>query len=633
MFTDIVGYTSLSQRNESLAMELLERHRRLLRPFFEKHDGREVKTMGDAFLVEFGSALDAVRCAVEMQQSMHEATSTQPVDEHFAIRIGIHLGDVVHRQDDVYGDAVNIASRIEPLAEPGGICISQQVYDQIKNRFELPLTSIGPKELKNVSDKVEVIRVELPWGKEETPALNSHRIAVLPFVNMSSNPEDEFFADGLTEELIDRLCHVKGLEVIARTSVMGYKKKDTKAAVIGRELRVGALVEGSVRKAGNKIRVTAQLINAKTEGHLWSSKYDRDFQDIFSVQTDIAEQVASALEVQLRPAEKQAIEQKRTTDMEAYTLYLKGRFYWNERSPDSVRKGLKYFEKAISIDPDFALAYVGIADCYLILEDQGWIDPKEARTKAVPQLESALKLDDGLVEAHSSLANLLMHKWNWSGAEAEFREAIRLNPSNATAHHWYSIALAFLGRRHESLDEIRTALRLDPLSPIVNMNLALRLSEAGQIDDGIHQMKKTLTLEPSFGLARIHFGGLLVGASRFGEAISEIDKGMELQRSQVWPLSLRGYARGMMGDRQNALRDLSELEEMSKKTHVSEALLGTVHFALGDRTKALSNLEREYAVHGNFIPYINTLIAYRKMREDPQVNVILNRAFSQKMGN
>ena len=630
MFTDIVGYTSLSQRNESLAMELLERHRRLLRPFFEKHDGREVKTMGDAFLVEFVSALEAVKCAVEMQQSMLETVSTQPADKHFVIRIGIHLGDVVHRQDDVYGDAVNIASRIEPLAEPGGICISQQVYDQIKNKFELPLTSLGPKELKNVSDKIEVFKVELPWGEVKMETLDSHRIAVLPFVNMSPDPQDEFFADGLTEELIDRLCQVKGLEVIARTSVMGYKKKDTKAAVIGKELRVGALVEGSVRKAGNKIRVTAQLINANTEGHLWSSKYDRDFQDIFSVQTDIAEQVASALEVKLLPAEKKAIEQRRTEDMEAYTTYLKGRYYWNERNPDSVRKGMQYFEKAISIDPQFALAYVGLADCYLILDDQGLMDPREARAKTLPLLEKALRMREGQFETHASLGNLLMHEWNWSRAEAEFRLAISLNPNHATPHHWYSLLLAFLERRQEALEEITTALRLDPVSPIVNVNFAMRLAEAGRFEEGIDQMRKTIAQEPNFGLARLHMGSLLISASRYDEAIAEIRIGIQIQRGQAWGLSLIGYAYGMKGDRENASKALSELIELSKTSYVDEALLGTVNFSLGNKERALDLLEQSYAGSSNTIPYIRIFVAYRQMREDPQISAILNRPFPQK---
>ena len=277
MFTDLVGYTALTQRNEALAMQLLEEHRRLVRPFFPKHNGREVKTIGDAFLVEFASALEATRCAFDIQQSLNELNSGRQEDRRVLLRVGIHLGDVIHDQNDVYGDAVNIASRIEPLASPGGICVSQQVYDQIKNKFEFPLSTLGEKTLKNVSEPVEVYRVILPWEKksESESSLEKTRIAVLPFTNMSSNPEEGYFADGMTEELITSLSGVRQLTVIARTSVMGYKGTTKKVREIGRELEVGSVLEGSVRKAGNKVRITAQLIDAATEGHLWAQNYDR----------------------------------------------------------------------------------------------------------------------------------------------------------------------------------------------------------------------------------------------------------------------------------------------------------------------------------------------------------------------
>ncbi|HKT22652.1 MAG TPA: adenylate/guanylate cyclase domain-containing protein, partial [Nitrososphaerales archaeon] len=284
MFTDMVGYTSLGQRNEALSLALVEEQRSVVRPVVARHHGREVKTMGDAFLVEFPNVLDAVRCAYDIQRASREFNISMPEDRRIHLRIGVHLGDVVKSDGDIAGDAVNIASRIEPLAEDGGVCVTREVYNQVVNKVELHMKSLGPKTLKNVASPVEVYQVTMPWEAEaptKEENLDTRRIAILPFVSLSPDPNDEYFADGLTEELIDRVCQVRELAVLARTSVMNYKGAKKSASQIGRELRAGALVEGSVRKSSNKIRVTAQLIRADTEEHLWSSKYDRDLADVF----------------------------------------------------------------------------------------------------------------------------------------------------------------------------------------------------------------------------------------------------------------------------------------------------------------------------------------------------------------
>ena len=276
MFTDMVGYTRMSQADEAAALELLEEHRAVLRPLIETHAGTEVKTIGDAFLVEFRSALDAITCAAEIQSKIADRNSRVPDSRKVQVRIGIHLGDVVHSSNDVYGDAVDIASRIEPLAEPGGICISQQVFDSVKNKTDLGIESAGQVELKNVDAPMGVYRVELNRSSESLGnRAPRERLAVLPFVNISPDPNDEYFADGLTEELIIKMSEIKGLKVIARTSVMNYKKKEKNISQIGRELGAGSVIEGSVRKAGSKIRVTVQLIDSRTEEHLWASNYDK----------------------------------------------------------------------------------------------------------------------------------------------------------------------------------------------------------------------------------------------------------------------------------------------------------------------------------------------------------------------
>jgi len=295
MFTDMVGYTALTQRNESLALELLQEHRRILRPIFQRHFGSEIKTIGDGFLVEFASALEAARCASDIQQTLHEFNENLQSDRKIRLRIGIHVGDIIHSQNDVYGDAVNIASRIEPLAEPEGVCLTGSVREQIRNKFEFPLEKIFGVSLKNLEEPVDVFRIVFPWEKitrVETGRIERRRIAILPLAIISSDPKDEYFADGLTEELITVLSQLSELRVIARTSVTPYKSTSKGVSQIGTELGVNAVLEGSVRKAGDELRITVQLIDVGTQEHTWASTYDRKLEKVFAVQADIAKQVA-----------------------------------------------------------------------------------------------------------------------------------------------------------------------------------------------------------------------------------------------------------------------------------------------------------------------------------------------------
>ncbi len=372
MFTDMVGYTALSQKNEREALETLEEHRKLLRPIFPKYGGQEVKTIGDSFLVEFSSVLEAVRCAVAVQQVLHDRTFASPGGKKIMIRIGIHVGDVVHNQRDVYGDAVNIASRLEPLAEPGGICVSRQVYDQIRNKSEFPLEALGNTQLKNIELPLGVYKVVLPWNQKKTREDRDNapsRIAVLPFSNISPDSKDEYFADGLTEELISALSRISDLSVISRTSVMRYKNATKGVEEIGNELKVGTVLEGSVRKAGDRVRISVQLIDVQSDKHTWAEMYDREIGDIFAVQSDIAQRVAESLKVRLLTEEKERIGKQGTQNTEAYTSCLRGRFYLNKHTVEDVQRAIKYFNESRKADPSYAPAYAGLSDCYTYLGD------------------------------------------------------------------------------------------------------------------------------------------------------------------------------------------------------------------------------------------------------------------------
>jgi len=627
MFTDLVGYSSMTSLDEGRALKQLEDHRSLLQPIFRNYHGTVVKTMGDGFLVEFASAVEAVNCAVKAQDEMRQVNERRSQDQRVLVRIGIHVGDVVHSGGDILGDAVNVAARLQPLASAGGICVTRQVLDQMQGKMDYKMTRLGVRELKNIRHPVELFTVEVPKGltEHEEPALDPRRIAILPFANLSADPNDKYFADGMTEEIISTVSRIGELSVISRTSVMRYKDTMMPIGDIGRELSAGSLLEGSVRKAGNKVRITTQLIDAKNDKHLWAQIYDRDLTDIFAIQGDIAERVAAALKVKLLSKEKEALAQEPTNSPESYSLYLKGRYFWNERTRESVKKAIRYFEEAIARDPRFAQALVGLADCYLVLIDQSLMDFKEGGPKVRSLLDKALEANSRLAEAHASLGNLHAAEWDWSVAEAEFKRAIELNPNYATAHQWYSILLSFTDRQEEGIAEVRMALRLDPASAIVNMNLANQLLSTGRFDEAVRQYNRTLALEPKFGLAHVHLGGAYVSTSQFDEGLAELEKGREILGDSPWSIAFRGYTHGIMGDLETAREAVRDLERAAKTTFVPDALIGTVCFAAGDKEKALSLFEKAFEQRSNVLPYIKVFAIFRNIRADPKFGALLQR--------
>jgi len=620
MFTDIVGFTSLSQRDESLALRLLERHRDLIRPILAKHRGREVKTIGDAFLVEFDSALEATNCALEIQKAFHEYNAVE--NDKISVRIGVHVGDVVHQGSDIVGDAVNIASRIEPLAKGGEICVSEQVFDQVGNKVHNRFEKLELTNLKNVDQEIEVYRIVMTWEEglgHEAIASDRLRVAVLPFRNMSPDPNDEYFADGLTEELIDRLCQVRELRVIARTSVMNYKGERKNASQIGRELRAGSLVEGSVRKAGNRIRVTAQLINASNEEHLWSSHYDKNLDDIFAVQSDIAEQVVGALRVQLLPDEKTAIEKKATEDLTAYTLYLKGRYYWNERSRDGTDKAVKYFEEAVRYDPTYALAYSGLADCYIVYPNYGWLRPMEAFPKGKHYSLKAIELDPRQAEPHASLGTILAHyDHKWKEAESELRKAMDLKPSYATAYHWFSLVLRIMGRIDESYEQIKRAAELDPASMIITANVGEVLLVMRKEKEAIEQLRRVIEINPLFALAYVELAWAYFFQSRIDDAVEVVQKPLTFLGNDPHYKAELASLLGFIGRHDDANKIIEEIKRLSETTYVDEAAIAFALFGVGKNDEAFAHLERAYEDRSDMMLDFAFRPLFSEVRKDPR---------------
>ncbi len=587
MFTDTVGFTASTQANEGGTLELLRQQTELLRPLLALHQGREIKSTGDGFLVEFDSALKAVQCAVNIQRRIYERNS-EGGQTPIRVRIGVHLGDVVQSGTDILGDAVNIAARIEPLAQPGGVCVSGAVYEQVRAKVTDKFERLEPKALKGVDVPIDVYRVVPSWegngrsdAEDVSRLADKTRIAVLPFANISPDPNDEYFADGLTEELIANLSLVPGLKVIARTSVLGYKKGEKKVAAIGRELGVGTVVEGSVRRAANKIRVTVQVIDVATEEHLWTAKYDDDLDDIFAVQSEIATKVATSLPGSLAKAQVTVPGLERPKETQAYLWYLQGQaLIWQKDEP-SLRKSLEHFQKALESDPTFARAYAGLARVYVNLGMEGYLTWTGAIEMGLAAAERASKLDPDLADAHVLLGELaFMADAPAEVLDQEIRRALELNPNLAQARSILSSLAGSFGIMEPYVMQADEAYRLDPLSPPMIRRQGEAYFNSGRYEEALAHWKKHIESDPIdayHGLAEYY---MLQGDFALAETMVQ-----ELER--VAPnsdpaLLCRGYLAALKGDRDTAVRMIARLDELFKKGTSRQSSIGYIYYALGD---------------------------------------------------
>ena len=577
--------------------------------------------MGDAFLLEFDSALHATECAAEVQKLFRDYNET--ASRKIPLRIGIHVGDVIHKEGDVYGDTVNIASRIVQLARGGEISISGQVYDQVHNKVPYRLLKMGPQSLKNVSFQTDVYKLELPRLASKMNGVwkqDPNRVAILPLVNMTSDPNDQYFADGMTEEMISTLSNVSGLTVISRTSTMQYKGARKNLVDIGRELGAGTLLEGSVRKSGNRVRITVQVLDAREDKHLWAQSYDRELSDIFAVQSDVATNVADALKVKLLDREAAQIRKKPTENTEAYLLYLKGRQDWNKRTEDNVRRAMKYFQLATDADPDFALAHVGIADCWSVLQTWGIVSSTEGCPNLKQAVLRALRLDNKLAEAHATYAlELALNEWKWEEAELEFRRAIELNPNYGTAHQWYSYSVLRFNRRlDEELEEAYQALELDPLAPVMSLNLGQTFYFREEYDNAIEWYEKVLTIDPNFLHAYLEQASSYLASGGY-------EKGVELLETYL-PRTVTGtrtkvglaFAYGIAGRMAEARKLMAEVEKAEDRDLIPLDELASAYSGLGETDRLfhclnLASLQKDYVV-----PWTLTNPLHKRYWSDPR---------------
>jgi TolB-like protein/Tfp pilus assembly protein PilF len=477
--------------------------------------------------------------------------------------------------------------------------------------------------------------VKSPSSGTSTPAASAvpeKSIAVLPFANLSHDPENAYFAAGIQDEIITRLSKIADLSVVSCTSTQRFKSSPDDIPAIARQLGVANILEGSIQRTADQVRVNVQLIKGATDTHLWADTFDRGLTDIFAVESEIAKTIAGTLQAKLSGSEQNAIAAKPTENTEAYQLYLKGRFFWNKRTGQNLNKAADYFNQAIAIDPKYALAYVGLADAYVLMPFYGAGAPQDCYPKAKAAAETALELDNSLAEAHTSLAQVFCYHLELHPAVREFERAIELNPNYPTAHQWYgSSALTALGQFDKAIAEVKRAIELDPLSLVINTDLGNTLYRARRYDDAITQMRKTLEMDPSFYYTHWNLGSALAAKGALGPAIEEYQKARSLNDDPSM-LGFLGRVLAVSGNKTEAMKILEQLNTISKQRYVSAYSFALVYLGLGDKQEALRYLERGYEDRaGELLRYINVEPILDPLRGDPRFEALVQKVVGPKV--
>ncbi len=753
MFTDIVGYTALMGKDSKKALELVRISKEIQKPLVKKHNGKWLKEMGDGAMAQFSTALDAVNCSVEIQRASR-------ADFDGKLRIGIHLGDITIDNDDVYGDGVNIASRLESIADPGGIYISEAIEKAIRGQSDVQAKYLGEIKLKNVDYGVRTYAVQgvglplpevieekelsghflaevqrrgiirtavsylvvalllsllwnqiqfwgltlppwssnllwiilgagfpaalyLAWNYERSPdgfvkttsqkswrnpySANQRKpltgnfiisglllvilimfiyprfqskhqkqttsqseqevsviidksIAVLPFVNMSNDPEQEYFSDGMSEEIINALAQIPNLKVASRTSSFQFRGQDQDIKSIAKTLGVATILEGSVRKSKNRVRVTAQLINAADGFHLWSQIYERELDDIFAIQDELSRSIVNALQMQISESIGPLVTE-RTTSMAAYNLYLQGNYFLNKRSRESLERSIEYFHKAIAMDPLYALAYGGLAVSYNNLGGWGFIEPSIAFPKAKEAALKALDIDNSIGLVHAALGDQQMfYEWDWKAAEESFKLAIGLDPNYSDGRVWYWILLSIMDDFEKAETQINKAIELDPLSLVVNFNLARHYLHQGNYPKALEQALKTLEMDGTFAPAHWTLFDIYYAMGENNLAF-EYFKKWRTSHNEDPDLLQAGYDQGGWAGAAKLMIPLLQ----SKSTYVPSSTFAQYYIHLGNNEKALDYLESGYNQRDSDLIQMRLDAIYKPLHSNPRFQALIEK--------
>jgi adenylate cyclase len=532
---DVAGYSRLMGADEEGTQERLKAHLQdLVEPKIKEHRGRVVKNTGDGMLAEFPSVVDAVRCAVEIQRGMIDREPEVPDERRIRFRVGINLGDVIAEEHDIFGDGVNVAARLEGLAEPGGICVSRVVRDQVRDKLDFAFEDMGEQQVKNIARPVRVYRVRdcvvpvqqpSPAWLRPLPLPDRPSIAVLPFANVSSDPEQEFVADGIAEDVITALSRYPSLFVIARNSSFTYQGRSVDVKEIGRDLGVRYVLEGSLRKAGDRIRVTAQLVEAETGKHVWAERYDRDLTDIFAVQDEIAQAVTIAIAPAIAGAEQQRAMRKPPGSLDAWTAYQRGLWHLGKATREHHALAEKFFQQAIDLDPNFAGGYRGLADARgFAFASHQTLNLAEGLNFREMLARRAVELDSADAEARSALAHVLAGRGDYQGGLVEAKRALAMTPNLSIAHGALGFALTFSGQPKEGSASLETAIRLDPHGSqvAVKMNqVAIAQYYSGDYDATVETARQVIRSYPDYPLA---YRWLAAALGRSEEARQALEK-------------------------------------------------------------------------------------------------------------
>jgi adenylate cyclase len=568
MFTDMVGYSAMSQKNEDLALELLQLHREMVRESLKNFNGNEIKTIGDAFMVQFSSAIDAIKCAVNIQKNFKEYNEQNEEERNIYLRIGIHIGDVVQRDGDIYGDGVNISSRLEPLAEPGGICISEDVARLVQNKVDFDLEKMDPTRLKNIKLPMEIYQIRLYANPNAgPPKSDNNRLAVLPFQDLSPDKNSDYFSDGLTEEIIMHLSGIEELKVVSRTTIMHFKNSPEKLETIGRELEARYILEGSVRRYKDELRITAQLIDVSTDTHLWAETYRGNMEDIFDIQENVSKKIVKALRLKLTPAEAVALEKRSTINSQAFDMNLRAREFMNRRTKSYLLAATDLFKKVVEQDPRYAAGYAGLAETYILLylehENKSiWIE------KAMAAALKALMYDPNSSEAYTAMG--MSHFQQGSKGEAldSVNKAIELDPDNYFSHWILGRIYRLLNRDTEAVEQFNLVLSLNPDFHTAYGDLQMAYKTLGQEGNQKELIERALEFYPEYILrypddsrAITFFAFVLIDAKQNEKAKEQMERALDLSPNDTTMIYNAACFFAEIGDKENALISLKKAIE------------------------------------------------------------------------